>query len=96
MATYLGRDVSKLKAKGGGKWKYLSEKDMLDVSAKFAPYRSIYLLLNLFGQSLFPLHLTPSPVVSRPSHIQARSVNALTISQEPVHVVHVAHRKRGR
>ena len=25
----MGRDVSKLKAKGGGKWKYMSEKDML-------------------------------------------------------------------
>ncbi len=39
MAAYLGKDINKLKAKGGGKWKYLSEKDMLDVSAKFAPYR---------------------------------------------------------
>lgn len=48
-------DVKKLKAKGGGKWKYLSvswilqisspnsdalqEKEMLDLSAPFAPYR---------------------------------------------------------
>ena len=39
MAAYLGKDVSKLKAKGGGKWKYLSEKEMLEHSAKFAPYR---------------------------------------------------------
>ena len=39
MAAYVGRDVSKLKAKGGGKWKYMSEKDMLDISAKFSPYR---------------------------------------------------------
>lgn len=38
MAAYAGRDVSKLKAKGG-KWKYMSEKEMLDMSAKFAPYR---------------------------------------------------------
>lgn len=44
MAAYLGRDVAKLKAKGG-KWKYISEKDMLDVSAKFAPYRSLFMWL---------------------------------------------------
>ncbi|KAI9798310.1 MAG: 3-methyladenine DNA glycosylase [Piccolia ochrophora] len=43
MAAYVGRDVSKLKAKGGGKWKYMSEKDMLDISAKFAPYRSLFM-----------------------------------------------------
>ena len=29
MAAYAGRDVARLKAKGGGKWKYMSEKDML-------------------------------------------------------------------
>jgi hypothetical protein len=39
MAAFLGKDVKKLKAKGGGKWKYLSEKEMLDYSARFAPYR---------------------------------------------------------
>jgi len=39
MAAYIGKDVAKLKAKGGGKWKYMSEKDMLEISAKFAPYR---------------------------------------------------------
>lgn len=40
MAAWLGRDVAKLKAKGGtNKWKYLSEKEMLEHSAKFAPYR---------------------------------------------------------
>jgi len=38
MAAYSGRDVSKLRAKGG-KWKYMSEKDMLDMAAKFSPYR---------------------------------------------------------
>ncbi|KAF2002715.1 DNA glycosylase [Amniculicola lignicola CBS 123094] len=38
MATYMGRDVSKLKAKGG-KWKYMTEKEMLDIAAKFSPYR---------------------------------------------------------
>jgi DNA-3-methyladenine glycosylase II len=37
----MGRDVGKLKAKGGGKWKYMSEKDMLEISAKFAPYRYV-------------------------------------------------------
>lgn len=36
----MGRDVAKLKAKGG-KWKYMSEQDMLEHSAKFAPYRYV-------------------------------------------------------
>ncbi|KAL9081643.1 MAG: hypothetical protein Q9159_007182 [Coniocarpon cinnabarinum] len=44
MAAYLGRDVAKLKAKGG-KWKYITEKEMLDVSAKFTPYRSLFMWL---------------------------------------------------
>jgi DNA-3-methyladenine glycosylase II len=39
MAAFMGRDVSKLKAKGGGKWKYMPEKEMLEVAEKFAPYR---------------------------------------------------------
>ncbi|KAK3722720.1 3-methyladenine DNA glycosylase [Vermiconidia calcicola] len=43
MAAYMGRDVAKLKAKGGGKWKYMSEKDMLDVSERFSPYRSLFM-----------------------------------------------------
>ena len=38
-AAFVGRDVSKLKGKGGGKFKYMSEKDMLELAAKFAPYR---------------------------------------------------------
>jgi DNA-3-methyladenine glycosylase II len=41
MAAYMGKDVSKLKAKGGGKWKYMSEADMLKHSEKFAPYRYV-------------------------------------------------------
>lgn len=43
MAAFTGRDVGKLKAKGGGKWKYMSEKDMLDLSEKFSPYRSLFM-----------------------------------------------------
>lgn len=39
MAALMGKDVTKLKGKGGGKWKYMSEKDMLEMSEKFAPYR---------------------------------------------------------
>lgn len=39
MAALMGKDVKKLKAKGGGKWKYMSEADMLAYSGKFAPYR---------------------------------------------------------
>lgn len=46
MAALMGKDVKKLKAKGGGKWKYMSEKDMLEYAAKFAPYRYIVALYN--------------------------------------------------
>lgn len=35
----MGRDVNKLKAKGGGKFKYMAEKEMLELASKFAPYR---------------------------------------------------------
>ncbi|KAL4978095.1 DNA glycosylase [Aspergillus desertorum] len=41
-AAFLGKDVSKLKAKGG-KFKYMSEQEMLDLAAKFAPYRSLFM-----------------------------------------------------
>jgi len=44
MAAYMGKDVSKLKAKGGGKWKYMSEADMLKYSEKFSPYRYAFLI----------------------------------------------------
>lgn len=43
MAAWLGKDVKKIKAKGGGKWKYMSEQDMLEVSGKFSPYRSLFM-----------------------------------------------------
>jgi len=43
MAAFMGKDVSKLRAKGGGKWKYMSENDMLEHSARFAPYRSLFM-----------------------------------------------------
>lgn len=42
MAAFIGKDVKKLKNKGG-KWKYLSEKEMLDLSAPFSPYRSVFM-----------------------------------------------------
>ncbi|OQE00053.1 hypothetical protein PENVUL_c059G08224 [Penicillium vulpinum] len=42
-AAFVGRDVSKLKGKGGGKFKYMAEKDMLELAAKFAPYRSLFM-----------------------------------------------------
>ncbi|KYK60454.1 hypothetical protein DCS_01591 [Drechmeria coniospora] len=44
MAAFVGKDVAKLKSKGG-KWKYMSEQDMLELSAKFAPYRSLFMWL---------------------------------------------------
>lgn len=40
MATYMGRDTSKLKNKGG-KWKYMSEQEMLSIASKFSPYRCV-------------------------------------------------------
>lgn len=40
MAAYKGRDVKKLKNSGkGGKWKYMSEKEMVEVAEGFRPYR---------------------------------------------------------
>ncbi|CAH0053034.1 unnamed protein product [Clonostachys solani] len=42
MAAFVGRDVAKLKSKGG-KWKYMSEKDMSELSEQFAPYRSLFM-----------------------------------------------------
>ncbi|APA12388.1 hypothetical protein sscle_09g071580 [Sclerotinia sclerotiorum 1980 UF-70] len=48
MAALLGKDVEKLKkagkgAKGGGKWKYMGEKEMEEMAEKFSPYRSIFM-----------------------------------------------------
>lgn len=44
MAAFQGRDISKLKSKGGGnKWKYMSEKDMIDMAEPFSPYRSVFM-----------------------------------------------------
>ncbi|KAM0400994.1 hypothetical protein ACHAPZ_006075 [Fusarium culmorum] len=43
MAAFVGRDVAKLKAKGGGKWEYMSEQDMIELSNKFSPYRSLFM-----------------------------------------------------
>ncbi|KAL7939827.1 DNA glycosylase [Trichoderma chlorosporum] len=42
MAAFVGRDVAKLKSKGG-KWKYMSEQDMVELSDKFSPYRTLFM-----------------------------------------------------
>ncbi|KAL7622959.1 3-methyladenine DNA glycosylase [Parahypoxylon ruwenzoriense] len=42
MAAFVGRDVAKLKNKGG-KWKYMSEQEMKEISEKFSPYRSVFM-----------------------------------------------------
>ncbi|RAH46817.1 DNA-3-methyladenine glycosylase II [Aspergillus brunneoviolaceus CBS 621.78] len=42
-AVFTGKDVSKLKGKGGGKFKYMAETDMLELAAKYAPYRSLFM-----------------------------------------------------
>jgi DNA-3-methyladenine glycosylase II len=39
MAALMGRDVRKLKASKGGKWKYMSEHEMEEIAEKFKPYR---------------------------------------------------------
>ncbi|KAI4208592.1 MAG: hypothetical protein LQ346_000102 [Caloplaca aetnensis] len=43
MAALMGKNVHRLKANKGGKWKYMSENEMLQHSAKFAPYRSLFM-----------------------------------------------------
>ncbi|KAL1842147.1 hypothetical protein VTJ49DRAFT_5920 [Mycothermus thermophilus] len=48
MAAFVGRDVAKLKnggggGKGGGKWRYMSEKEMVEISERFRPYRSVFM-----------------------------------------------------
>ena len=44
MAAYMGRDVAKLKNKGGGnKWKYMKEAEMLEIAERFRPYRSLFM-----------------------------------------------------
>jgi hypothetical protein len=50
----MGRDVSKLKAKGGGKWKYMTEKEMLEISAKFAPYRYVAAIIDSMHRNSSP------------------------------------------
>lgn len=42
MAAHKGRDVAKLKNKGG-KWKYMSEAEMLATAAPFSPFRSLFM-----------------------------------------------------
>lgn len=42
MAAFVGKDVAKLKSKGG-KWKYMTEQEMKDLSVKFSPYRSLFM-----------------------------------------------------
>lgn len=43
MAAFVGRDVAKLKSKGGGKYKYMSLADMQALSEKFKPYRTLFM-----------------------------------------------------
>lgn len=43
LAAFVGRDVAKLKAKGGGKWKYMGEKEMEEIAERFRPYRSLFM-----------------------------------------------------
>jgi hypothetical protein len=45
MAAWMGKDVKSKKAKGGGKWKYLSEKEMLEGAEQFRPYRYVFVFI---------------------------------------------------
>lgn len=42
MAAFAGRDVSKLRTKGG-KFKYMSEKEMQEMAEPYRPYRSLFM-----------------------------------------------------
>ncbi|KAL9617768.1 MAG: hypothetical protein Q9160_007481 [Pyrenula sp. 1 TL-2023] len=42
LAAFVGKDVAKLKAKGG-KWKYMSEEEMVKISDKYEPYRGLFM-----------------------------------------------------
>ena len=42
MAAFVGRDIAKLKAKGG-KWKYMKEQEMEEMAEKFRPYRTLFM-----------------------------------------------------
>lgn len=42
MAAFMGRDIATLKSKKG-KWKYMSENEMVEISDRFAPYRSVFM-----------------------------------------------------
>ena len=39
MAAFVGRDVNKLKNGKGGKWKYMGEKEMIEIAESYRPYR---------------------------------------------------------
>ncbi|KAI2640260.1 DNA glycosylase [Xylaria nigripes] len=43
MAAFVGRDVAKLKTSKGGKFKYMSEAEMKEISDRFRPYRSLFM-----------------------------------------------------
>lgn len=39
LAVLAGKNVNKLKGSKGGKWKYMTEKEMTEMAEKFRPYR---------------------------------------------------------
>jgi len=42
MAAFTGKNVKSLKTGGKGKWKYMSEAEMLKHSEPFRPYRTLF------------------------------------------------------
>lgn len=63
-AVIAGRDVNKLKSAGKGKWKYMSEADMMKNSEPFKPYRSTSFhhwdLNHVFTSDIHrPVHVVP-------------------------------------
>lgn len=76
MARLLGQDVEKLKkagkgAKGGGKWKYMTEKEMQEMAEKFKPYRFVrpFVYSTLLQRLDDP---PPSPTPASPSACRMR------------------------
>ena len=43
VAVYAGKNIAKLRNTGKGKWKYMPEKEMIEIAEKFRTWRSIFM-----------------------------------------------------
>ncbi|KAI9054190.1 hypothetical protein LZ554_001361 [Drepanopeziza brunnea f. sp. 'monogermtubi'] len=62
LAVLAGKNVSKLKGSKGGKWKYMSEKEMEEMAEKFKPYRSLLMYYSWRVADVDTAPLTTEPV----------------------------------